>query len=487
VVGELIAGRYEVEDLVGSGGMSSVFCARDLLLERRVALKFLHEHFTSDSDYVERFRREARSAAQLSHPNIVTVIDRGEADGRQFIVFEYVDGDNLKELLRRQGPPPVPRALQLAVQIGRALAFAHSHGLVHRDVKPQNVLIGDGHAKVTDFGIARSLDTRGVTQTGTVMGTSDYMSPEQANGEAASELSDEYSLACVLFELLTGRVPFPADNAVAAALRQINDPAPSARELRPEVPLRLDAALRRAMAKDPGHRFPSMDEFVAELKACLGQEAAGETGEEATLVLSSNGSDAARRRRSPLRRPRPLPLLAAAAALVAGAAAAVALLVGGGGKSTPNPSPAQAQASSGGAVHLRAVTSYDPPPGDGSEHNDQVAFATDGNPSTSWETDHYNNASFGNLKRGVGLVLDAGSPTKLSKLIVQTTTPGLTAIVKAGSSELGPFDPVSSSQTVSGSTSTFSLRVPDPRRYYLLWITQLGSALHAEIDEVTAR
>ena len=488
MVGELIAGRYEVEDLVGSGGMSSVFCARDRLLERRVALKILHEHFTSDSDYVERFRREARSAAQLSHPNIVTVIDRGEADGRQFIVFEYVEGDNLKELLRRQGPPPVGRAVQLAIQIGRALAFAHSQGLIHRDVKPQNVLIGDGHAKVTDFGIARSRDVRDLTTTGTVMGTSDYMSPEQARGEPVSELSDQYSLACVLFELLTGRVPFPADNAVEAALRQINDPPENVRNLRPEVPPRLDAAVHRAMAKDQGDRFPSMDEFVAELKTCLGREVAIERGEEATLVLSSNGADAPRARRPAVRGLRPWPLLAGAAALLAGSAAAVALLVGHGGDSSPNASPASAQASSGGGpVRLSAVSSYDPPPGNGSEHDERLKFATDGNPSTFWETEHYNSASFGNLKPGVGLIVDAGGSKKLSELSIRTTTPGFTAVVKASDSETGSFDPVSSSQTVEGSTGTFQLHVDSAKRYYLLWITHLGSALRAEIDEVTAR
>src|SRR5438132_7508003 len=167
VGGDLIADRYELEELVGTGGMSSVFKARDRMLDRNVALKILHEHYLDDDEYVERFRREARAVAQLSHPNIVTVIDRGEADGRQFIVFEYVEGENLKQLLRRNGPPPVARALQLAIQIGRALAFAHGQGLVHRDVKPQNVLIGGGTAKVTDFGIARSLDVRGPTQTGT--------------------------------------------------------------------------------------------------------------------------------------------------------------------------------------------------------------------------------------------------------------------------------------------------------------------------------
>src|SRR5205807_3000761 len=153
MVGELIAGRYELEELVGSGGMSSVYRAHDRLLERPVALKILHEHYTADDEYVERFRREARAVAALSHPNIVTVIDRGEHESKQFIVFEYVDGENLKELLDRSGPLPVRRALELAIQIARGLAFAHQHGLVHRDVKPQNVLLnGEGKAKVTDFG-----------------------------------------------------------------------------------------------------------------------------------------------------------------------------------------------------------------------------------------------------------------------------------------------------------------------------------------------
>ncbi len=171
MVGEVLDGRYEVEELVGTGGMSSVYRAHDRLLERKVALKVLHQQYGDDPDYVERFRREARAVAALSHPNIVTVIDRGEHEGRQFIVFEYVDGENLKRLIERRGAAPVATALELAMQIARALSFAHQNGLVHRDVKPQNVLLnGDGQAKVTDFGIARSLDVRhaGMTQTGTV-------------------------------------------------------------------------------------------------------------------------------------------------------------------------------------------------------------------------------------------------------------------------------------------------------------------------------
>ena len=204
-MGGLIADRYELRDVVGSGGMSSVYRAYDTLLERNVALKLLHEHHSRDDDYVTRFRHEARAVAQLSHPNIVTVIDRGEQDGRQYIVFEYVEGDDLKALVAGAAPLPIRRVLLLGLDVARALGFAHAQGVVHRDVKPQNVLLtGEGHAKVTDFGIARSLDAVGNTQTGTVLGTSHYIAPEQARGERVGTETDVYSFGVVLYELLTG-------------------------------------------------------------------------------------------------------------------------------------------------------------------------------------------------------------------------------------------------------------------------------------------
>src|SRR6476469_8646322 len=253
MVGEVLADRYELEELVGTGGMSSVFRAHDRLLDRKVALKILHQQYSADDDYVERFKREARSVAALSHPNIVTVIDRGEHGDRQFIVFEYVEGENLKRMIERRGPAPVPNALELAIQVARGLAFAHQQGLVHRDVKPQNVLLnGDGRAKVTDFGIARSLDVQhGMTQTGTVLGTSDYIAPEQAQGQRVDEHSDVYSLGVVLYELLTSEVPFPGENFVAVAMRHVNEEPPSVLGRRPDVSPRLDDAIRRAMAKRP--------------------------------------------------------------------------------------------------------------------------------------------------------------------------------------------------------------------------------------------
>src|SRR5437870_5307594 len=287
VGGDLIADRYELEELVGSGGMSSVFKARDRLLDRNVALKILHEHHLEDAEYVERFRREARAVAQLSHPNIVTVIDRVEADGRQFIVFEYVDGENLKELLEREGPLPVAEALELALGIARALSFAHERGLVHRDVKPQNVLLnGDGLPKVTDFGIARSLDVqKGVTQTGTVLGTSNYIAPEQASGNHVDQHSDVYSLGVVLYEMLSGQLPFPGDSFVAVALKHVNELPPSVLDVRGDIPLRVAEAVDRALEKDPERRFPTMDAFAAELETCLAElDRGGEDG-EVTMVV----------------------------------------------------------------------------------------------------------------------------------------------------------------------------------------------------------
>ncbi|HXH96405.1 MAG TPA: serine/threonine-protein kinase, partial [Gaiellaceae bacterium] len=271
MVGEVISGRYELEELLGSGGMSSVFLARDRLLDRHVALKVLHARYSDDDEHVARFRREARTVARLSHPHIVTVIDRGVDEGRQFIVFEYVQGENLKELVRRSGPLPAQRAVALGLAVAEGLAFAHAQGLVHRDVKPQNILLNEeGEVKVTDFGIARSLDVdRGLTQAGTVLGTSEYISPEQASGGVVTPATDVYSLGVVLWELLTGVVPFSGDSFMAVALRHVNEQPPRLLDVRPDAPPRLAAAVDRALAKSPADRLPSMQAFAQELRLCL--------------------------------------------------------------------------------------------------------------------------------------------------------------------------------------------------------------------------
>ena len=481
MTGEVVAGRYELEELVGSGGMSSVYRALDRLLERHVALKILHPHYGDDAEYVERFRREARAVAQLSHPNIVTVIDRGQADGQQFIVFEYIDGESLKQLVDRNGPLPARRAIELALQVADALAFAHQAGLVHRDVKPQNVLVTeDGEAKVTDFGIARSLDVEhGVTQTGTVLGTSNYLSPEQARGQTITPATDVYSLGVVLYELLTGEVPFPGDNFVAVAMKHINEPPPSLLERRPDVPARLMHAVERALAKDPADRFPTMEAFALELRACLAE--LGDPDAARTFITRSPVLRASRPHRTHTARRSRRPLYALLVLLAAAAAAAAVFVLHGSN------SDKSAQGGSGGdaAISLSGVTGYDPE-GTGGEHDGDAPKATDGNSATAWQTEHYATPSFGGLKHGVGLALDAGSARRVKTITIQTDTPGFTAEVLATNSLSTTHAAVDApSRTVDGKT-VFTLSGAKAR-YYIIWITNLGRGRWADVNEVTAR
>jgi eukaryotic-like serine/threonine-protein kinase len=483
--GDLIADRYELEELVGTGGMSSVFRARDNQLERQVAIKILHEHYADDPEYLERFRREARAVAKLSHPNIVTVIDRGDDGGRQYIVFEHVEGENLKELVLRSGRLPVQRALELALAVADGLAFAHDHGLVHRDVKPQNVLLSsEGEVKVTDFGIARSLHMdHGVTQTGTVLGTGEYLAPEQASGRQVSPATDVYSLGVVLWELLAGDVPFVGENFVAVALRHVNEPAPSLRERRPDVSPRLEAAVDRALAKDPARRFPSMAAFAQELRACLA-EADGvlppAQDDIAMTVVTppAQRPPPARPRRASRSRRRPWAYVLLALVL-AGVALAAVLVLGGAGH---HGASGGGGGSSGKPVQLHGLAGYDPQ-GDGVEGNDVAGDATDGSTLTSWSTETYRGPDFAGLKSGVGLVLAAGGPVKLAHLTVKTPTPGFTAEIQAGDSPSGSFTADSSSQRVDG-TTTFSLD-GKTARYYVIWITK-PSVDRVEISEVEA-
>jgi predicted Ser/Thr protein kinase len=473
VLGELFAGRYELEELVGSGGMATVYRAHDRLLERTVALKILHEHFARDEDSVERFQREARAVAQLTHPNIVTVIDRGEEDGRPYIVFEYVEGENLKQLLAREGPLPVPNAIDLALQVARALEAAHERGVVHRDVKPQNVLLAEeGRAKVTDFGIARARDTDGLTITGTILGTSDYIAPEQAQGEPTGEPGDVYSLGVVLFELLTGEVPYEAENPVAVAMRHVHDPVPSVQERRPDVPPRVDAIVRRALAKDPLERFASMSDLIAELETARHGEPASDDS-AATIIVPPAVAPRPGRGRNALRT---LILSLVAVLLVAGAAVGAYVLTRGVESSVSGDGGKKTAAN----VRLTGAGAYDPL-GDFGEHDDEVPNAVDGDEATYWKTETYRD---GLAKDGVGLLLDAGAPKAVSSLRVVTDTPGFTAEIKDGNVRAGPFDTVSSSRTV-GATTTFTLHHARAR-YYVVWITDLGGLHVAHVNEVRA-
>jgi eukaryotic-like serine/threonine-protein kinase len=264
--GTVIDGRYRVAARLGSGGMADVYLASDTLLGRQVALKLLYHRFAEDQEFVERFRREASSAAGLSHPNVVAVFDRGEWDGTYYIAMEYLPGRSLKAVVREHGPLSPPDAIDIVVQILLAVRFAHRRGIIHRDIKPHNVILDEeGRAKVTDFGIARA-GASDMTLTGSIMGTAQYLSPEQAQGHAVSETSDLYAVGVVLYELLTGSVPFEGESAVSIALKQVSvEPTPPS-ERNPEVGPALDAVVMRSLAKDPLARFASADEFIAALQ-----------------------------------------------------------------------------------------------------------------------------------------------------------------------------------------------------------------------------
>ena len=263
---DLVDGRYRVESRIGSGGMADVYCAHDEQLGRKIALKVLHRRFAADEEFVERFRREASSAAGLQHPNVVQVFDRGSWDGTYYIAMEFLPGRSLKQIIREEGPLHPARAVDIVIGVLRAARFAHKRGIVHRDIKPHNVIVDDeGRVKVTDFGIARA-GASDMTETGAIMGTAAYLSPEQAQGHAVAATSDLYSIGIVLYEMLTARVPFEAESAVTIALKQVSeDPVPP-RAINPEVSPELEAVVLRAMQKDPAQRYVDADQFIAALE-----------------------------------------------------------------------------------------------------------------------------------------------------------------------------------------------------------------------------
>src|SRR2546429_5066203 len=279
--------RYVIKRKLGSGGMADVYLAEDQDLGRPAALKLVEDRHSSDEQFVERFRREAQSAAGLNHPNIVSIFDRGRAEGTYYIAMEYLDGRTLKELLVRNGPTPVPIAIDYARQIIGALSFAHRNGIIHRDIKPHNIVVGgDGRLKVTDFGIARS-GTSQMTEVGSIVGTAQYLSPEQARGAPVDPRSDLYSLGVVLYELLTGTVPFSGDTPVEIAMKHLSTVPEPPSAHRAEIPRDLDYVVMRALAKDPAERYQSAEEMSADLaRVQRGSHVSPATEEAATAIIS---------------------------------------------------------------------------------------------------------------------------------------------------------------------------------------------------------
>ncbi|MCX6363824.1 MAG: Stk1 family PASTA domain-containing Ser/Thr kinase [Actinobacteria bacterium] len=288
---QVLSGRYRVLRKIGGGGMADVYLCEDLSLGRRVALKVLLQRFLDDPNFVERFRREAKAAAGLNQANLVSIYDWGEVDGTYFIVMEYVEGETLKDLVRRKGRLSGNEAVRISLQLLAALEFAHRTGIVHRDIKPQNVMLDrDGNAKVTDFGIARAADS-GMTEAGSILGTAQYLAPEQARGHRVDERSDLYSVGIVLYEMLTGTVPFKGDSAVTVALKHVNEMAAEPAQIVPGLPYALNQIVLKAIAKDPGQRYQTADQFARDLRSAqVGGPVAAATfdpGAEATRLMSA--------------------------------------------------------------------------------------------------------------------------------------------------------------------------------------------------------
>jgi serine/threonine-protein kinase len=486
LLGTTLNGRYRLEARVGAGGMSTVYRATDETLQRQVAIKLMNREIASDSDQLERFRREGRAVAQLSHPHIVGVIDYGEDDGRPYIVFEYVEGETLKERIRRTGRLPITEAVAYAIEIARALGTAHAHHIVHRDVKPQNVLIDEeGSAKVTDFGIARTLDEEGLTADGRVLGTTDYVSPEQALGRPVTGQSDLYSLGIVLYEMLTGEVPFKGENQVAVAMKHVREQLPDVQLRRPEVSAALAAVVDTATAKRVEDRYADDAELIADLEDVLAIEAAraGSATGEVTSVLRTLPSQT--QQRVPFRVRHRAPVVILTILLLALGGGAVALLL-----ATRTHRQAPKLDVKPPARHLTPILpcascarDYNPDAVSGPKIQDpnRVGLAIDGSVNTAWLTEHYYNGSLG--KPGVGLYVDLGRARAVREMVVYTQTPGFRAQIWASNS---PPDPEVFNSGPGGWTQLADVSSMQRRqlfivgngttikyRYFLVWIKTL--------------
>ncbi|HJZ61855.1 MAG TPA: protein kinase [Miltoncostaeaceae bacterium] len=471
----LLGGRYRLEELIGRGGMASVWRAHDVVLERPVAVKRLHARFQDDPELAERFRREAQVVARLSHPNLVRLLDQGDDNGEPFLVFELVEGVDLKARIRAQGALPPDQAASICAQVARALASAHRRGIVHRDIKSHNVLVTpDGRAKLTDFGIARMLGDEGaLTRTGIVMGSSDYLSPEQAEGRPVDPRGDVYSLGVVLFEALTGTLPFRGENAVAVATKHVHERPPDPRMVDPSVPAQLAAVTGCALEKRPGDRFGTADAFADALE-----------GHGPTRVMPPDEDTGQMPRR---RRRRRWPILVGVLVAVA---AAAGVLWKAGVAGTDHGSGGGTAASQAGttALTIQAVRDYDPF-GTGGENGGQAANATDGDPQTTWNTEHY---SGGLNKPGVGLVLTLPGSERLTDVTIDSPTPGAAFEIRAAPEDNGPGR-VLASGTLSGDGQRVAIPERPVGREFVVWLTglvpdpQAGDRLWASIGEVRLR
>ena len=489
----LLAERYELSEQVATGGMTSVWRGHDRVLGRDVVVKVLHPELAADPSFRARFHEEAVNAARLTHPNIVALYDTGEQGAVAYIVMELVNGPTLREALGRHGPLPPSRAARLALEVAAALDYAHQAGVCHGSLKPGNILLADdGTVKVGDFSIARAASDDDPGRTGEVLGTDGHLAPEVVKGDAANGRADVYGLGACLYEMLTGRPP-GADPSTTVPPRS----------LRAGVSRDLDAIVRQAMAADPDDRFQTVQAMAADLS----RSAAGADGPPAAEFLpvppAPTGPEVTPSRGFLRHEGRllgwVLALVAVAAILVAvGLTLAKDDLSGlFGGDPTPRRTTgSRSNATSPTPIPGVAGKAYDPPPGDGGEHDEEAAEAVDGDPATSWETDRYNSASLGGLKAGVGFVLSLDTPEEARQLSLTLTAPGADFTVYATDQAAipdqvgdgGGWQEIASRQDAA---EKLTVKLPrDPQRHYLVWFTSLpqdGSKYRIGIAEASLR
>jgi hypothetical protein len=479
-----LSDRYVLETPLASGGMATVWRARDDVLARTVAVKVLHPQLAQDHEFLQRFRREALAAARLAHPNIVAIYDTGterddDAD-RHYIVMEYCGGGTLSDLLTAEGPLEPSRAVNIVSEILGAVGYAHRSGIVHRDIKPANVLLTpDGVLKVADFGIAKAaLDVGDLTTTGSILGTVSYLSPEQVNGKEPDHRSDVYSVGVMLFEMVCGRPPFVAESQIAVAMKHAREEPPSPRSLKAGIPKSLDSTILTALRKNPDERFDSAEDMRTALEKASAPSSTVAFERQVTPVRAAVGEQ----QREPSEARRLLPVLLLIAAAIVAAVLIPRLVTTPTERRAPIAPP---QAGGQEPITIAQVRDFDPF-GDGEEHGDEAPLAADEDSATSWTTEGYN-ASFELLsKPGVGLIFELGASHDVRRVRV-TGSAGYSIQLRysdASESTLNDFQ-LASEQSDAPATTTFSFDTVSAS-HWLVWITDLpgGAGGRASISEV---